>query len=57
MHIIYRKYLNDSAPPKVQGVITSNKKAIKYVEAKNKEEQRDGGWWEWSSQETKAIIV
>lgn len=57
MHVIYRKYLNDSAPPVVMGVITSNVKAIKYVKDRNKEEKVAGGWWEWTSVETKAIKV
>lgn len=59
MHIVYRQYLQDPTPKGKQtmGVITSNVKARKYVNAKNVEEKANGGWYEWSSEETKAIIV
>lgn len=59
MHIVYRQYLQDPTPKgkKIMGVITSNNKAIKYVNAKNVEEKANGGWYEWSSEIIKAIIV
>jgi hypothetical protein len=57
MHVIYRKYLNDTAPPEVKGVIPSNVKAIKYVADKNREEKGAGGWYHWTSVETKVIKV
>lgn len=57
MHVVYRRYKADHHEPILMGVITSNVKAIKYVEDRNKEEKADGGWWEWTSVETKAIKV
>lgn len=57
MHVVYRRYKADHHEPILIGVITSNVKAIKYVEDRNKEEKADGGWWEWTSVETKAIKV